>query len=320
MINGLENPKVACKESTGTGKLVADRPASNPEPVTLVASTKQGKFPSVEINLLEEEEEWPDVVGWIDPEGVGVPQMLYDRETEERMAREGKTEYPGNVVWTTNPAGFGTFDLYGGKVWPKEDISISRFTVEQGDEKEKRKVKVMEKQQRKPEKALNVIMRASAVEQARLKKEERNKRKKKCEFSSVSSKPAPCAVHWTGAGRGTFTGRKVSDVNMCLNVLPTQNRDSRVGDLKEKAGGGQRKMFGDSRQLEAGGGETNNDFEENDAENSGLRAAPFCVVGGDVGTEAPQKKKKGVATFGVALPSKKDPGRERTLKRDKRIL
>ena len=39
-----------------------------------------------------------------------------------------------------------------------------------------------------------------------------------------------------------------------------------------------------------------------------------------VGTEAPQKKKKGVATFGVALPSKKDPGRERTLKRDKRIL
>ena len=79
-------------------------------------------------------------------------------------------------------------------------------------------------------------------------------------------------------------------------------------------------MFGDSRQLEAGGGGKNNDFEENDAENSGLRAAPFCVVGGDVGTEAPQKKKKGVATFGVALPSKKDPGRERTLKRDKRIL
>ena len=329
LINGLENPKVACKKSTGTGKLVADRPASNPEPVTLVASTKQGKFPSVEINLLEEKEEWPDVVGWIDPEGVGVTRMLYDKKTEERMASEGMTEYPGNVVWTTNPAGVGTFDLYGGKVWPKEDISISRFKVEQGDEKEKKKVKVMEEQQvaevrriilRKPEKALNIIMRASAAEQARLEKV--NKSVKKCFSGStaLSTKPAPCGVHWTGAGLETFTGRKVSDVNMCLNVLPTQNRDSRVGDLKEKAGGGQRKMFGDSRQLEAGGGETNKEFEENDAENSGLRAAPFCVVGGDVGTEAPQKKKKGVATFGVALPSKKDPGRERTLKRDKRIL
>ena len=141
-----------------------------------------------------------------------------------------------------------------------------------------------------------------------------NKRKKKCDFSSMSSKPSPCVVCWTAEGLETLTGREVSCVNMCLSVLPTQNRDSRFGDPKREAGRGLRERFGDPRQLEAGGGEsettssgaeaTDKDFKENVFEESvrgdtGLRPAPSLVVGGDVGSESPQKE--GVATSGVAL-------------------
>ena len=305
---GAVEAVVACKESAETGKLAADRPASNPEPVTQIA----------EVRRLEEVEKWPDVVGWIDPEGVGVTKMLYDRETEERMAREGRTDYPGNVVWTTNPAGVGTLDMYGGKVWPKEEISISRLTVEQGNEKEKKKVKGMDEQQiaevkriilRKPEKALNIIMRASAVEQARLEKD-KVEMKRKTRKKGKRKKPAPCAVHWTGAGQGTFTWSKVSPVNvLCSPAVPTQDWDSIPGDPKQEEEGGPAvptqdwdSIPGDPKQEEEGG-TSGKVFEECAGDVTGLRPAPSLFVGGDVGTEAPQKKKEGVATAGVALPT-----------------
>ena len=44
-------------------------------------------------------------------------------------------------------------------------------------------------------------------------------------------------------------------------------------------------------------------LEESAGEGSGLRPAQSFLVGGDVGTEAPHKKKEGVATAGVALPA-----------------
>ena len=44
-------------------------------------------------------------------------------------------------------------------------------------------------------------------------------------------------------------------------------------------------------------------LEESGGEETGLRPAQSFLVGGDVGTEAPHKKKEGVATVGVALPT-----------------
>ena len=156
-------------------------------------------------------------------------------------------------------------------------------------------------------------------------------------LSSMSSKPAPSVVCRTAEGLETFAGREVSCVDVCLPTLPTQDWDSRLGDPKQeagggtnertkdprqqKAGGGTKEIFGDPRQLEAGGGasgkpggpwlienkleksvgvkEMENGLEESVEDEPGLRPAPSCVVGGDVGSESPQKE--GVATSGVAL-------------------
>ena len=156
-------------------------------------------------------------------------------------------------------------------------------------------------------------------------------------LSSMSSKPAPSVVCRTAEGLETFAGREVSCVDVCLPTLPTQDWDSRLGDPKQeagggtnertkdprqqKAGGGTKERFGDPRQLEAGGGasgkpggpwlienkleksvgvkEMENGLEESVEDEPGLRPAPSCVVGGDVGSESPQKE--GVATSGVAL-------------------
>ena len=98
--------------------------------------------------------------------------------------------------------------------------------------------------------------------------------------------------------------------DVLLSTVPSQNQDSRFGDPKREEGGDLRKRIGDSRQLDAGRRErkrtssgaeaTENDFEERIEEDEpGLRAAPFLFVGGDVGSESPQKE--GVATDGVAL-------------------
>ena len=67
---------VACKRSTGTGKLVADRPASNPETVSLGASTRGG---DVEVDL---EEEWPDLEGLTDSSEEEV-ELVSDDQGEE---------------------------------------------------------------------------------------------------------------------------------------------------------------------------------------------------------------------------------------------
>ena len=70
-VQGAEKPKpstpvVACKESKGTGKLVADRPASDPEPLTQIVSARESDSLSEEVDSSEEEEEWPDLVGLTD--------------------------------------------------------------------------------------------------------------------------------------------------------------------------------------------------------------------------------------------------------------
>ena len=142
-----------------------------------------------------------------------------------------------------------------------------------------------------------------------------NKGEKKCDFvstgfSSMSSKPTPSVVCCAADGLGTFTRRRVSYRDVLLSTVPSQNQDSRFGDPKREEGGDLRKRIGDSRQLDAGRRErkrtssgaeaTENDFEERIEEDEpGLRAAPFLFVGGDVGSESPQKE--GVATDGVAL-------------------
>ena len=143
----------------------------------------------------------------------------------------------------------------------------------------------------------------------------KNRKEKICDYvstgcSSRPSKPTPSVVCRAADGLETLIGRRVSCSFVLLPTLPTQSRDSRIGDPKRDEEGGLRKRFGNPRQLDAGRGErektssgaeaTENDFEERIEEDEpGLRAAPFCFVGGDVGSESPQKE--GVATDGVAL-------------------
>ena len=85
-VQGAEKPKpsapvvrVACKKSTGTGKLVADRPASNPEPVTPIASASEGETLSEGV-YLSEEEEWPDLDGLTDSSGEEVELVSDDQD------------------------------------------------------------------------------------------------------------------------------------------------------------------------------------------------------------------------------------------------
>ena len=85
-VQGAEKPRpstpvvrVACKESTGTGKLVADRPASNPESVTLTASASEGEILSEGV-YLSDEEEWPDLDGLTDSSGEEVELVSDDQD------------------------------------------------------------------------------------------------------------------------------------------------------------------------------------------------------------------------------------------------
>ena len=382
------------KESTGTGKLVADRPASNPEPVTQVASARESNVLRVEVDS-SKEEEWPDLGGLIDSKGMEEMCVLYEEEGPigraktggEALASAHPGKFPGEIVWKVNRV-----------ERPKTELGSSRFKMEQSEEMEKKLVEleeIVERKRgdarnaasektvrfsapqagvedvpgeqnhvaevrrivvRKPEKALDVILRASAVEQARLEKLDTAKRKKRKKWqgkpvmldaevekeshdpalksrlkevyiekddfvvesgkvnkrenecssestvlSSMSSKPAPCVVHWTGGGLETFTGSKVSPVDVvCLPTLPTQDWDSIAGDPKQEAGGGTKERIEDLQQLEAEGEKEvlKDRSEECFREDTGLRTAPFYFVGGDVGTEAPQKEE--AATFGVA--------------------
>ena len=325
--DGREEAVVVCKESAGKGKLAADRPVSNPEPVTRIASNQVKTVRRVE------EVEWPDVVGLFDPEGGGVSQVFYGRELEERMANEGITEYPGNIVWSPDMSGCVETDVLG--------FGLEKERLETQQVADVRRIKL-----EKPKTALQVIMRAKAMEQAKLKKIEeivkekkaeekvqrkpgilklnlkkvkkkekvveggkmyKSKREGDCSRGSttqsskfLSSKPAPRAVHWAGVGQETFIGEKVSPVDVfCSPAIPTQDWDSIPGDPKLEEGEGTCGITGSAEF-----GIMDEDiFEERTRDASGLRPAPSLFVGGDVGTEAPQKKKEGVATAGVALPT-----------------
>ena len=157
--------------------------------------------------------------------------------------------------------------------------------------------------------------------EANVKKREKNCDRVPAVPSSMSSKPAPSVVCRAAEGLEAFTGEKVSCVDMCLPTLPPKDWDSRLRDPKQEAGGGTRERSEDSRQQEAAGGSSEKPggpwLMENKLENCvgaevmekrpeecvgdepGLRPAPSYVVGGDVGSESPQKE--GVATSGVAL-------------------
>ncbi len=325
--DGRVEAVVACRESAGTGKLTADRPVSNPEPVTQVASSQVQHIRRVE------KVEWPNLVGLYDPEGKGKNQVFCSQEIEDRMAREGRTEYPGLIVWTA--------DRVGGKNTVMAQLGCGEEVEEEQQVAAVRRVKV-----EKPETAREIIMRASAMEQAKLKKLEelvkekkaeekvqrkpeilklnlikvkkkdkvveggkmyKSKREGDCSRGSttqsskiLSSKPAPRAVHWAGVGQEPFTGGKVSPVDVfCSPTLPTQEWDSIPGDPKLEEGEGTCGITG-STEVEEMEGDI---FEKRTRDASGLRPAPSLFVGGDVGTEAPQKKKEGVATAGVALPT-----------------
>ena len=185
-----------------------------------------------------------------------------------------------------------------------------------------------------------------------LREESLNKREKRFDrvstvLSSMSSEPAPSVVCWPMEGLETCTGREVSCIDVCLHTIPTQDWDSRFGDLEQKAvgsmkerpidprqqksGGGAKGRFGDSRQQEArgdstvrfgdsrqqeaGGGASERcgdpwQQDEGVGDEPGLRTAPSCVVGGDVGPESPQMD--GVATSGVALqgPEEQQPPKD----------
>ena len=83
-VQGVEKPKpstpvVASKKSTGAGKLVADRPTSDPKPVAQVASTRESDFPGVEVDSCEEEE-WPDLSGTTDSSGEEVEVVSDDQD------------------------------------------------------------------------------------------------------------------------------------------------------------------------------------------------------------------------------------------------
>ena len=99
---------------------------------------------------------------------------------------------------------------------------------------------------------------------------------------------------------------------VCLPTLPTQDWDSIAGDPKQEAGGATRERVEDLQQLEAEGDKREipsegDRFEECVRDDTGLRPAPSLLVGGDVGTEAPQcgpqigPQSEGVAAPGVAL-------------------
>ena len=88
--------RVACKEGTGTGKLVADRPASNPEPVTLIASAREGEILSEEV-CLSDEEEWPDLHGLTDSSEEEVELVSDDQDDLSEgvaycLRKEGRVE------------------------------------------------------------------------------------------------------------------------------------------------------------------------------------------------------------------------------------
>ena len=181
----------------------------------------------------------------------------------------------------------------------------------------------------KPVRALQVVMRASALEQARFGKVKRTSRWQDRVMNpfnkqtSLSSEPAPSAVCGTVEGPEAFTGRKVSGSDVLLPTLPTQNKDSSFGGPQREAGATLNERTGvfsqpDARRGERSGGAeaTVNEFEERfEADVTGLRAAPSLFVGGDVGTESPteeggatrgvapsrRNQKEGVATCGVAL-------------------
>ena len=149
-------------------------------------------------------------------------------------------------------------------------------------------------------------------------------------LSSMSSVPTPSVVCWPVEELEACTGRKVSGIDVHLHTIPTQDWDSRFGDPEQRAVGnlregpldpGQQKSgggvktrfgdsrqqeargvstsFGDSRQLEAGEGtsERSDDpwmqQDEGVGNVPGLRPAPSCVVGGDVGPEVPTDVRSG---------------------------
>ena len=298
---------VACKESAGTGKLAADRPASNPEPVTQVASDQVKNIRRVE------KVEWPEVVGWCDPEGVGEPQVFYGKEIEERMASEGITDYPGTVAWKTDGAEvLETLKRFG----YGEEMMVNQQVAEV------RRLKL-----KKPKTALEVIMRASAMEQAKLEKLEEIVKEKKAkekgqgkpvklnlkkvkkkeevvewgkvnkseregdcssgsttQSSFLSSKPAPRAVHWAGVGQESFFGEKVSPVDvLCSPAVPTQDWDSIPGDPKLAEGEG---TSGKTESAEVGVMEEDI-FEECARDVSGLRPAPIFIGRGRCGDRSP---------------------------------
>ena len=322
---------VASKESTGTGELTADRPVSNPEPVTQVASNQVKHIRRVE------KVEWPNLVGLYDPEGKGRNKVFCSQEIEDRMAREGRTEYPGLIVWTSNRV--------GGENTVMAQLGSREEVEEVQQVADIRRLKV-----EKPETARDIIMRADAMEQAKLmeleeivkekkaeekvrrkpgilklnmkkvKKKEKvveggnmykSKSKEDCSRGSttqsskfLSSKPAPRAVHWAGVGQETFTGGKVSPVDVfCSPVIPTQEWDSIPGDPKLEEGEGTCGVTG-STEVEEMEGDI---FVKRTRDASGLRPAPSLFVGGDVGTEAPQcgpqggPQREGGAARGVAL-------------------
>ena len=154
----------------------------------------------------------------------------------------------------------------------------------------------------KPVRALEVVMRASALEQAKFGRVKRWSRwqdrvMNPFQQTSLSSVPAPSAVCGTVEGPEAFTGRKVSGNNELLSTVPSPKKDSRFGDPKRDEGG---QLHAGRKRTSSGAEATENDLDEqSEADITGLRAAPSSFVGGDVGSEPPQKE--GVATAGVAL-------------------
>ena len=176
----------------------------------------------------------------------------------------------------------------------------------------------------KPVRALQVVLRSSALDQAR--KVKRTSKWNDRVWSpsnkqtSLSSEPTPSAGGGTAEGPEAFTGRKVSDCGMLLPTISTQNKDSSFGGPRRLEGASVNDSVlrasarfsphSDSRRGERSGGAeaTVNDWgRRSEADVAGLRAAPFSFVGGDVGTKVPTEE-KGVATAGVAL-GKQEAGR-----------
>ena len=155
----------------------------------------------------------------------------------------------------------------------------------------------------KPVRALEVVMRASALEQAKFGRVKRWSRwqdrvMNPFKQTSLSSEPAPSAVCGTVEGPEAFTGRKVSGSNELLSTVPSPKKDSRFGDPKREEGGQLDAGRRESKRTSSGAEATENDLEErSEADVTGLRAAPSLFVGGDVGTESPTEE--GGVTRGV---------------------